>query len=291
MKLFYRVYSSESPDENKEPPIIFLHGIAFSGNVFKKVAPVISRKTKRKAYVIDARNHGKSPWINEMNYDVLTRDLLEFMQQNAILKAVLIGSSMGGRTAINFALKYPEKVDTLVVEDMTPGNVKSSGSGNVVQKIHTIVQDLLKGYPPHTDLDKCKTDVLNILLDIITPTLCDRDRVLKHVFLDFIPLAKDGNNLRLECNLDVVLKMLENDSLVQNLPEQNATFNGASLFLYGSRGFFNLGKDPSVKKLFPRALVKYIEGASHFIHLDYPEEYTDIISDFILNGSLSNSKY
>lgn len=291
MKLFYRVYSSESPDESKEPPIIFLHGIAFSGNVFKKVAPVISRKTKRKAYVIDARNHGKSPWINEMNYDVLTRDLLEFMQQNAILKAVLIGSSMGGRTAINFALKYPEKVDTLVVEDMTPGNVKSSGSGNVVQKIHTIVQDLLKGYPPHTALDKCKTDVLNILLDIITPTLCDRDRVLKHVFLDFIPIAKDGNNLRLECNLDVVLKMLENDSLVQNLPEQNVTFNGASLFLYGSRGFFNLGKDPSVKKLFPRALVKYIEGASHFIHLDYPEEYTDIISDFILNGSLSNSKY
>lgn len=57
-------------------------------------------------YVPDVRNHGKSPWVKEMDYDVLTNDVLELMQQNNIPKAIMIGSSMGGRIAMNLALKY-----------------------------------------------------------------------------------------------------------------------------------------------------------------------------------------
>lgn len=57
-------------------------------------------------YVPDLRNHGRSPWAKEMNYDVLTNDVCELMQQYNIPKAILIGSSMGGRIAMNFSLKY-----------------------------------------------------------------------------------------------------------------------------------------------------------------------------------------
>lgn len=291
MKLFFQVYSSGSAEEKKKPPIIFLHGMGVSGKMYRNVAPIICQNTKRKAYVPDARNHGKSPWSDEMNYDVLTEDLLEFVQQNAIQKAVLIGNSMGGRTAMNFVLKYPEKVEALIIEDMTPRNVKSSGRGNVMQTVVTIIQDMLKEYPPDIDLLECKTDILNMLMDAVGSSFCNRERMQKNADIDCFPIVKDGNELRFECNVDVVASMLENDALVQDLPKRNVTFDGDALFLYGSRGFFKLGKDPSIKQLFPRAIVKCIEGASHFIHGDSPDEYSTIVSNFILHRSLQNSKY
>lgn len=68
------------------------------------------------AFVPDFRNHGNSPWIKEMNYAALTKDLLELMQQNGIETAVLVGNSMGGRVAINFALKYVSHLKIYVCE-------------------------------------------------------------------------------------------------------------------------------------------------------------------------------
>lgn len=57
---------------------------------------------------------------------------------------------------------------------------------------------------------------------------------------DYVPIVKEGNSFRFECNENVIETMLENDCLVQNLPDIGATFNGDALFLYGSKGFFNL---------------------------------------------------
>lgn len=68
----------------------------------------------------------------------------------------------------------------------------------------------------------------------------DKEKALANYDPDFVPLVKEGDSFRLECNIDVVASMLENDALVQNLPDIGTTFNGDALFLYGSKGFFNL---------------------------------------------------
>ena len=57
---------------------------------------------------------------------------------------------------------------------------------------------------------------------------------------DVVPIVKDGNRTRPECNMDAVIEMLENNALVQNLPDLDVTFNGDTLFLYGTKGLFNL---------------------------------------------------
>lgn len=64
--------------------------------------------------------------------------------------------------------------------------------------------------------------------------------MMKYFDFDVVPVVKDGKRFLPEFNTDAVLSMLENDALVQNLPAANLTFEGDTLFLYGSKGFFDL---------------------------------------------------
>lgn len=77
-------------------------------------------------------------------------------------------------------------------------------------------------------------------LTLFPQAFCDKEKMLKNLKPEFVPIVRDGNDIRFECNVDVVATMLDNDALVQNIPEQNVTFDGDALFLYGSKGFFNL---------------------------------------------------
>ena len=70
--------------------------------------------------------------------------------------------------------------------------------------------------------------------------LVEESKVWKNFDLDYVPIVKDGSRIKPQCNVDAVIDMLEKDALVQNLPDLGVTFNGDALFLYGSKGLFNL---------------------------------------------------
>lgn len=56
-------------------------------------------------YAVDIRNHGESPWSDEMDLEILSNDIGDFMDDHEISKAILVGHSMGGKTAVVFALR------------------------------------------------------------------------------------------------------------------------------------------------------------------------------------------
>ncbi len=74
-------------------------------------------------YIVDQRNHGQSPHSDEFNYKVLTEDLEEFIKENKIENPHIIGHSMGGKTAMNFAVKDPSGVDKLIIVDIVQKNM------------------------------------------------------------------------------------------------------------------------------------------------------------------------
>src|SRR6188768_2536012 len=78
--------------------------------------------------VVDMRNHGRSPHDPVMNFQVMTDDILELMHDLQLVKATLLGHSMGGKVAMQFTLLHPDLVDKLIVVDIAP-----------------------KYYPPHHD--------------------------------------------------------------------------------------------------------------------------------------------
>ena len=85
--------------------IVILHGLLGSLDNWQTIAKkLVSNQPQFSVYIIDQRNHGRSPHTNEFSYEILTNDLLEFFEQHQIEKAHLIGHSMGGKVAMNFAL-------------------------------------------------------------------------------------------------------------------------------------------------------------------------------------------
>ena len=71
-------------------------------------------------YLLDLRNHGHSPHSDDWTYDLMCDDLMEFLNDNNLDKIYLLGHSLGGKVAMQFALKYPERVDKLIVADIAP---------------------------------------------------------------------------------------------------------------------------------------------------------------------------
>src|SRR5512138_128346 len=104
MELFYRKYGTG-------PPLFILHGLFGSSDNWVTIARKLSGYFT--VYLPDQRNHGQSPHSDIHNYDSMSRDLFELTEKLEINKLFLAGHSMGGKVAVNFALKWPEKINSL----------------------------------------------------------------------------------------------------------------------------------------------------------------------------------
>lgn len=54
---------------------------------------------------MDARNHGNSPHSPDMSYEIMSQDLQDLLPQLGLVPCVVVGHSMGGRTAMLLALQ------------------------------------------------------------------------------------------------------------------------------------------------------------------------------------------
>ena len=112
-------------EQGQGKPLILLHGNGESCDYFEHQIPRFAKDYR--VIAIDTRGHGQSP-RGEKPFTIVqfAEDLREFMDQNAIGKAILLGFSDGGNIALTFALKYPERIDRMIVDgaNLFPSGVK-----------------------------------------------------------------------------------------------------------------------------------------------------------------------
>ena len=84
--------------------VILLHGLFGSADNWHPIALRLAENFH--VFALDQRNHGQSPHGAEMNYSLMAADVNEFMELNGMEKALVIGHSMGGKTAMQFALQF-----------------------------------------------------------------------------------------------------------------------------------------------------------------------------------------
>jgi esterase len=255
MQLFYQQYG-------KGHPLIILHGLFGMSDNWVSHARRLAEHYR--VYVIDQRNHGKSGHHDVFNYAAMADDLLEFMESNDIASTFLLGHSMGGKTAMEFALEHPEMVDRLIVADISPDEYNHR---------HDIIIDAMLS----VDLDKftSRSDVDKELQKTI-PDVGVRLFLLKNLYW------KDRSSLGWKANLEVIM---------ENLPEVfrsiNATqpFTKPALFIRGSNSpYIQKQHIPRIKELFPHSIIETIEGASHWLHAEKPEEFYQITLNFLKNN-------
>ena len=99
-------------------PLVILHGLFGSLDNWQTHAKNFSKYFK--VYIVDQRNHGRSPHSDEFSYELMVEDFNEFVEGQGLDDFVLIGHSMGGKTAMGYAEKYGEKLDKLVIVDIGP---------------------------------------------------------------------------------------------------------------------------------------------------------------------------
>uniref|UniRef100_A0A3B4B6D9 sn-1-specific diacylglycerol lipase ABHD11 n=1 Tax=Periophthalmus magnuspinnatus TaxID=409849 RepID=A0A3B4B6D9_9GOBI len=100
VNLSYDVFDGK----NDDTPLVFLHGLFGSKSNFHSIAKSLVQRTGRKVLTVDARNHGTSPHCPELTYEIMSADLKLLLSQLRIDRCVLIGHSMGGKTAMTTAL-------------------------------------------------------------------------------------------------------------------------------------------------------------------------------------------
>ncbi|XP_054713661.1 protein ABHD11-like [Uloborus diversus] len=282
IKLAHYIAEPENGTDAQLSPIIFLHGLTATKEIWEKIPQIVASKTKRRAYVVDQRNHGDTEWTDLFNFDILTDDLLHFMDEKGIEKAVLIGHSMGGVVALKAALKHPEKVEALIVEDMIVGKLPNDRLKFLKSMLHKS-REFVQKIPIEVDESQAVSLYRDFLQEIAKTASENIKRQIKKrdTGPDYLRLRRDENGRwDFKSNYIGIIKALSDpDNLVSD-PE--GTYNGPACFIYGTLSHLPIpANEPQIKKHFPNAELVPIEGATHHITADCPEELTKAFLEFI----------
>ncbi|MBK8657608.1 MAG: alpha/beta fold hydrolase [Bacteroidetes bacterium] len=250
-------------------PVVILHGLMGSldnwQTIAKKMA-VLSESVFHNPlciYTIDQRNHGRSPHSSLFDYACMTTDLYDFFKQQNIEKAHLIGHSMGGKVAMNFAFQFPELTEKLVVVDIAPESYSDK---------HSDVFDAL--FATHASTAESRDAVQAILRSKL------QDETTVQFLLKSLTRSEmPGVNFEWRFNLEALHKNYA--AISGDIPSANP-FHGPSLFVKGSNSNYitssNYGR---IAALFPHHTIEEIKQAGHWVHAEKPDEFTDIVLRFI----------
>ncbi|XP_011876801.1 PREDICTED: alpha/beta hydrolase domain-containing protein 11 [Vollenhovia emeryi] len=276
VKLAYTSYESvKEHEQDAKEPVIIMHGLFGSKNNWNSLSKAIHQKTKRKVIAVDARNHGDSPHSTNMAYKDMAGDVVQLLSDLGLEKAVLVGHSMGGSAVMYTALNFPQHVEKLVVVDMSP--VRTSPNLMQMERIFEAMRLVL--VDGSLTLSKARKTVDQQLAKSI------KSNSLRQFILTNLVEA-DSGKFKWRVNLPVLEQAFSTQLAV--FPNVGSRmYVGPTLFIGGSDSDYILSKDhDAIKNLFPLAEFHYVDGASHWVHADKPNEFVELLTAFINYSAL-----
>ena len=241
-------------------PFVILHGFLGMSDNWKTLGLQFAEQNFQ-VHLIDQRNHGHSFHSEEFNYDVLVEDLKHYCDEHQLENIILLGHSMGGKTAMLFATKYPELVSKLLIADISP-------------RFYPIHHDgILNGLSAlNFDAIKSRGEADTLLSGYISD-YGTRQFLLKNLYW------KEKGKLALRMNLEVLKD--EVAEIGEALPWQ-ATFEKDTLFLRGDRSeYIGIDDENIVVRHFPKAKIITISHAGHWLHAENPKAFFDAVMEFV----------
>jgi len=262
MELFFRKYG-------KGVPLIILHGLYGSSDNWVSIAKSLSNNFE--VFLIDQRNHGRSPHTENHTYKLMAEDLKEFFEQQNIEKAIIVGHSMGGKTAMYFAKAFPQKTDKLIIVDISP---KSYIKENIDSPLYVNHQNIISAI---LDIDlkvlKSRKQADDILSEKIEFAYV-KQFILKNLY------RKKDKSFAWRINIPVICKSLP-EMMKGFAPNETQIARFPVMFIRGDLSDYIKQRDIKlIEKLFSDAKVITINNASHWLHIEYPEKLLQYIIDF-----------
>ena len=254
MKLYSQILG-----EKEAPALIIMHGVFGMGDNWQ----TLGRKWAEQyaIHLLDMRNHGRSPHSEAFSYDLMTADLLEYLNEHQLSEAYILGHSMGGKVAMQFAVEHPEKTARLIVADMAPRPYEPH-HGFIIEALQSLDFEKLSS---RKEAEKA------LAKKIDNPGI--RQFLLKSLYW------KEKEQLAWRFNVPVIGKAVAQSG--HYLPA-NAVYSGASLFLRGGKSEYLKDSDwNEIKKHFTNAELATIEGAGHWVHAEKPREFKAAVDAFL----------
>ena len=242
-----------------EDNLVILHGLFGSLDNWQSLGKLFGEYFT--TYIVDQRNHGKSPHFNEHNYSVMASDLKGFLEEQSIEETHLLGHSMGGKTVMQFSIQEPQFIKKMIVADIAP-----------------------KYYPPHHH------EVISALESVDFSIHTDRKKVQLKIeetiedkgIVQFLMKGLtwvDKSQLGWKFNLKVLSEKIEN---IGEELEGFAYFTNPTLFLRGENSnYITLDDIDSIEEIFPMAQYSTIENSGHWMHAENPEQFFEEALNFL----------
>lgn len=260
MNLFFRKYGNG-------PPLVILHGLYGSSDNWVTIARSLSENFT--VYLPDLRNHGQSPHSDRHDYDSMSQDLFELTQELKINKFFLAGHSMGGKVAVRFAMKWPEKINSLIIIDISPFR-----SDDPERKFYNEHKHIL-GSVLSTDLSKIGSRAqAEALLAKNIESEKTRGFILKN-------LQRTGERtFAWKMNVKSLYDNLE--KIVDGQPRPTIDTEPITgfpvIFIKGEDSeYLPLVELGAIQKLFPAAEIITVKNAGHWINAERPDAIIDIL--------------
>lgn len=246
--------------EGSGKPFLIIHGFLGMSDNWKTLATQFAAEGFE-MHLLDMRNHGRSFHSDVFNYEVMVQDVLEYCQENKLDKFILLGHSMGGKVAMNFACKYPQKVSKLIVADIAP-----------------------RAYAPHHQ------DVMEALNAVDFSKVTSRkeiEEIMGSYIKDFGTLQFLMKNVHrvtpdsfgFRFNLEA---FNNDDSVIGEALSEEKRYLGKTLFLKGECSKYIQKSDfVEIEKHFPNAIIEAVSNSGHWLHAENPNEFFIKVNEFI----------
>ena len=241
-------------------PLLILHGFLGMSDNWKTLGSKYSEHGMQ-VHLIDQRNHGRSFHAEEFNYDILAEDLRNYIEQHELRDVIILGHSMGGKTAMQFAVRYPDLIQKLIVADIAP-----------------------KYYPPHHEY------IINGLNHLDFGVIKSRgeadselnkyiqEKGIRQFLLKNLYWVEKGK-LAFRFNLEVLSHKMEEIGEGLSAIDQ---YNGPTLFLRGDKSEYIIPSDSEIiRRHFPNAVIESIDHAGHWLHAENPTQFFNKSFNFI----------
>lgn len=274
---FYRT----KDDSSQSAPVIFLHGLFGNKNNFKSVAGHITRVTGHTCYTVDLRNHGDSPHLsfNQCPAIEMAHDVAHFLTSQINLdldhpSCYLVGHSMGGRVALQFADMYRNACLKIIPVDVSPCQLPSSMSTMIryIECMKKVIEIC-----PSDSLIEARKQADKLMQEEIKEKFV-RDFLL----LNLIRQSNESGQSKLawKFNIHLIGEMMRNETIRQiTLTDTN---NTPTAFIYGGKSdFLTEQMKPEIMSMFPNSQFYCVPDAGHYLHVEKRDVFLSILTSLL----------
>ena len=242
-------------------PFIIMHGLFGMSDNWETLGRKFSQHYN--VHLLDLRNHGRSPHSDEFNYEIMSHDLLDYIKNKNLINPILLGHSLGGKVAMKFAFTCPEKIQKLIIADISPRIYDTDFVQSLLQSLHDL---------PLEDFKK-REEIDSVLS-------CDYEDKSMRLFLMKNLYRKENKQFAWRFNIEILLEKASN---IQEADFIQGTCHVPTHFIRGGDSNYITNEDELIiDKHFSDFNIATIDGAGHWLHADNPERFYNEVIEFCL---------